>query len=121
MFISDLITWATFVSVTIGAFFAVTKFPPSAWLIRRLITEPLATFARGIVDAGTEPLREQQSRTDRKVTELSTAFESHKNYVGRMLGPNGSTPPLHARIAKLEIANEIEPPYNPDDYTPENE
>lgn len=72
----------------IGAAVALLEkaFSPFGKWVRRWVTEPIATEQRA----------------------LSDQLGRHETYVGYHLGPNGTTTPIHTRVARLEQAAGIE-------------
>lgn len=112
-FVNDLIAYATLIGVTIGSALALRKFGPARWVWKHLVSDPLGEWfdkrTNQSATSATDDLRAQ-------IADFRDDFDDHCRYVNYHMGPNGKTKPLHLRMAELEIAHAIEPPYDLDDW-----
>lgn len=67
---------------------AIAKFPPTRWLVKNALVDPVGEWVIRLVSSVTDPIWER--------------IKYH-------LGTNGDTMPIHERIARLEQAHGLEP------------
>ena len=80
--LSEAAAWIGAIVVITGGTTAIFTRKPFKWLGRKLVSEPFGGWVQRRVEDGTKDIRH--------------LTEYH-------LGPNGTTPPIHTRIAKLEV------------------
>ena len=84
--IAEAAAWVGAIVVITGGLTAIFTRKPFRWLGRRLVTEPLGGWLRH---------------------QINTSDTGH--LVAYHLGPNDGTPPVHTRIARLEVLSLLRP------------
>ena len=84
--IAEAAAWVGAIVVITGGLTAIFTRKPFRWLGRRLVTEPLGGWLR------------------HQINESDTG-----HLVAYHLGPNHGTPPVHTRIARLEVLSLLRP------------
>ena len=74
--------WIGAIVVIVSGLTLIFTRKPFKWVTRKLVSEPFGGWVQRRVEDGTQDIRKR--------------VEFH-------LGPNGTTPALHTRIAKLEV------------------
>lgn len=80
--VSEAAAWIGAIVVIVSGLTLIFTRKPFKWLGRKLVSEPFGGWVQRRVEDGTQDIRKR--------------VEYH-------LGPNGTTPALHTRIAKLEV------------------
>lgn len=80
--VSEAAAWIGALVVIVSGLTLIFTRKPFKWLGRKLVSEPFGGWVQRRVEDGTQDIRKR--------------VEYH-------LGPNGTTPALHTRIAKLEV------------------
>ncbi len=80
--ITEAAAWIGALVVIVSGLTLIFTRKPFKWLGRKLVSEPFGGWVQRRVEDGTQDIRKR--------------VEYH-------LGPNGTTPALHTRIAKLEV------------------
>jgi len=78
----ELAAWIGAIVVIVSGVTLIFTRKPFKWVARKLVAEPFGQWVQGRVEDGTKDIRH--------------LTEYH-------LGPNGTTPPIHRRIAVLEV------------------
>lgn len=79
--------WFGAIGIVVGGCTAIFTRKPFKWVWRRLVSDPFGGWVERRVTDGTSDLR---------------------NLTQYHLGPNGTTPPIHTRIARLEARAQVD-------------